>query len=209
MIIPLHLIQNIATQLKINIRGIFHVGAHECQELQEYINSGIPEENIVWVEGNDEIVEKMRGKGVKNIVNALVSDTESQVMFNITNNGQSSSILNLGTHKDHYPHIVVSKTETKTTKTVKQIQEENSLDFSNLNFWNFDIQGAELRALKGSGDLIKFADILYLEVNTEKVYEDGALINEIDEYVSAFGFRRVLISMTEQGWGDAVYYKVA
>jgi hypothetical protein len=41
------------------------------------------------------------------------------------------------------------------------------------------------------------------------VYEDGALINEIDEYVSAFGFRRVLISMTEQGWGDAVYYKVA
>ena len=63
--------------------------------------------------------------------------------------------------------------------------------------------------VKGAGDLIQFADILYLEVNTEKVYEDGALINEIDEYVSVFGFRRVLISMTEQGWGDAVYYKVA
>lgn len=58
------MVQNIATQLKINIRGIFHVGAHECEELQEYTNSGIPEENIVWVEGNDEIVEKMRGKGV-------------------------------------------------------------------------------------------------------------------------------------------------
>ena len=76
------------------------------------------------------------------------------------------------------------------------------------NFWNFDIQGAELMALKGAGKAIEYAKALYLEVNTEEVYKGGCLISEIDDYLSTYKFKRVLTKMTEYGWGDALYVKI-
>jgi FkbM family methyltransferase len=162
----------------------------------------------VWVEGNREISDKMLNSGIPNIINAVVDDQSGKtVTFNITNNGQSSSILELGTHKSQHPHVYVSKTETVVTKSIMDIATEHNLDFTKYNFWNFDIQGAELRALTGAGDLIRYADILYLEVNVEELYKGCALVHEIDAYVEKYGFKRIATSMTVHGWGDAVYAK--
>ena len=208
MLIHYSKVVQICRENNIDIRGIFHVGAHECEELTDYVNNGIDKNNIVWVEGNKEISDKMKGLGIPNIINAVVDDASGNtVTFNITNNGQSSSILELGTHKIQHPHIYVSKTETVVTKSIQDIAIDHNLDFTRYNFWNFDIQGAELRALKGSGDLILYADILYLEVNSEELYKGCALIGEIDEYVATYGFKRIETNMTCHGWGDAVYIK--
>jgi len=202
-----HVVQ-VCKENNIDIRGIFHVGAHECEELNDYVNNGIDKINIVWVEGNKEISDKMMNMGIPNIINAVVDDESGRtVVFNITNNGQSSSILELGTHKTQHPHIYVSKTETVVTKSIVDIAIEHNVDFTKYNFWNFDIQGAELRALKGAGDLIRYADILYLEVNVEELYKGCALVDEIDAYVEKYGFKRIETSMTIHGWGDAVYIK--
>ena len=89
-----------------------------------------------------------------------------------------------------------------------------SIDFTKLNFWNFDIQGAELLALKGAGDLLKYADALYLEVNTEEVYKNCARLNEMDDFLKDKGFMRVALSIykngsgIEDGWGDALYMRI-
>lgn len=207
MLIPYSNVRAFCDQNNIIITGIFHVGAHECEELQSYVENGVNESNIVWVEGNKEIYNKMKDK-VTNLVNEVVDEVSGrEVTFNITNNGQSSSILELGTHERHHPHVTVVKTEKYTTKSIQDISKDYGLDLSKYNFWNFDIQGAELRALKGAGDLIKCAKILYLEVNTEHLYKDCALIDEIDEYVGRYGFKRIAVNMTEYCWGDAVYLR--
>lgn len=207
MLIPYSKIVEFCRQNNIEITGIFHVGAHECEELQSYVENGVNERDIVWVEGNKEIYDRMKGR-VSNIINEVVDEISGrEITFNITNNGQSSSILELGTHLQHHPHVNVVKTEQHITKSIKDIATEHNLDFSKYNFWNFDIQGAELRALKGAGDLLNHAKILYLEVNTEHLYKDCALIEEIDEYVALFGFRRLAVHMTEYCWGDAIYIK--
>jgi hypothetical protein len=194
-------------------RGVFHVGAHECEEREAYNSKGIPDSAIVWVDGNLDLVIKMKDKGVPHIYYALIDEVEHDVTFNITNNGQSSSILELGTHATMYPHIVVSERRVQRTTTIEKLKEKESIDFTNLNFWNFDIQGAELLALKGAGDLLKYADALYLEVNTDEVYKNCARLNEMDDFLLTKGFTRVAVSIyrngrgIEDGWGDALYIR--
>ncbi len=85
--------------------------------------------------------------------------------------------------------------------------EEISLNIDNFNFINLDIQGVELLALKGFGDLLNKIDFVYTEVNVGYVYKDCALITEIDEYLSSFGFSRTETHLTEMEWGDAFYVK--
>jgi hypothetical protein len=195
-------------------RGVFHVGAHECEEKEAYNKKGISDSSIVWVDGNSDLVTKMKSRAVPNVYFALVDEVERDVEFHITNNGQSSSILEMGSHATKYPNIVVTETRHQRTTTIAQLSHQENIDFTKLNFWNFDIQGAELLALKGAGDLLKYADALYLEVNTEEVYKNCAKLNEMDDFLKEKGFVRVALSIykngrgVEDGWGDALYMRV-
>jgi hypothetical protein len=128
-----------------------------------------------------------------------------EIIFHVTNDSQCSSILDLEKCKNYYPHIVVIENRKQISKTIKDIYEENKL--SGLNFWNLDIQGAELKALKGAGDILKDVDAIYTEVNIEEIYKGCCMMPELDKYLQTFGFTRKMTSMTSKGWGDALYTK--
>ena len=100
--------------------------------------------------------------------------------------------------------VYVDKIQQKSI-TIDTFFERNSIDASKYNFWNFDIQGAELMALKGSTKSIKHAKVLYLEVNEKELYKNCGLIHEIDDFLSQYNFKRVLTNITSHGWGDALY----
>jgi FkbM family methyltransferase len=206
MIINLEEIQNILTSKKLNIKGCFHVGAHDCEELPIYNNFGIKTEDIVWVDALSFKVEQSIARGIPNVYHAVITDKDDEdVVFNVANNIQSSSILEFGTHAIEHPQVVfVDKIHLKSI-TIDTFFKRNNLDASKYDFWNFDIQGAELLALKGATETIKHAKVLYLEVNSKELYKDCALINEIDEYLAPLGFKRVLTNMTIHKWGDALY----
>lgn len=76
------------------------------------------------------------------------------------------------------------------------------------NFLNIDIQGAELMALKGMGDLLNYFDYVYLEVNKDYVYKNCALVHEIDEYLSEYNYVRVETAWTNAQLGDALYIRI-
>jgi len=121
------------------------------------------------------------------------------------NNIQSSSVLEFGTHLQEHPWVsYVAKIPLKTI-TVDTFFERTNLDPSLCDFWNFDIQGAELMALRGATQSIKHAKAIYLEVNVKELYKNCALMDEIDEFLSAYNFKRVLTNITGHGWGDALY----
>ena len=203
MLIPLNYIVN---KYNIKFKGILHVGAHECEELKEY-EKYLPRDKILWVEAMPHKVNdnKMNFPNLL-IENAVVSDNEEVVKFNISNNGQSSSILELGLHKVFHPQVHYVNSFTVNTKLLKNILPKYDIEF---NFLNFDIQGAELKALKGMGDYLNKVDYLYTEVNCDYVYKDCALINELDEYLSKFNLKRVETNWFGNcKWGDAFYIKI-
>lgn len=190
------------------LRGVLHVGAHECEEKEMYNKCEIEDSNIIWIDGNDTKIQEMKQKFPNaRLFSALIDEQEREVKFFITNNGQSSSILPLDTHKQHYPDIVVSEEQTKKTTTLKKLLEDNKIDPKDLNFWNLDIQGVELSALKGAGDYIQYADAIYSEVNVEHLYQGCALLPELDAFLKEKGFERVAMKLMPQGWGDALYIR--
>lgn len=196
------------------VNGVLHIGAHHAEEAQDYARSGV--ERVFWLEADynllDKIAEVSQGAGLKTRIvtgYAISNEDDQLVNLNITNNGQSSSILELGTHKTHYPHIhVVDKKEVKTRKMKTLLSEtETAFDYE---FINIDIQGAELMALQGFEDLLDSPTLkgIYLEINYKEVYVGCPIVTDIDKYLAKFGFYRAVTSTTPYDWGDALYVRI-
>ena len=213
MLIPFKEVCSILKYNRLPINGILHIGAHDCEERRDYVENGVNDEDIYWVEGNPDKVLYNKENGVQNIYQALIYDVEKEVEFHVTkdplNDGscQSSSILPFETHSVHYPHITVGEVKKMKTVTLESLVSTNNIPIENLTFWNLDIQGVELEALRSAGDLIRFANAIYCEVNVQSLYKGCALLGEVEQFMKEKGFTRVAMKLAEQGWGDALYIK--
>ena len=206
MLIDFNTIHNILHQNQIHITGALHIGAHECEELPFYNKLGLSNQDIVWIDGIPQKVEEAIHRGIPNVYNAIITDVDDKdVVLNISNNVQSSSILQFGTHSKEHPEIVYVDKITSKSITIESFFKKYSIDYKKLNFWNFDIQGAELMALKGAENYIKYAKAIYIEVNEKELYQKCGLIHEIDTFLSKYNFKRIITKMTPHGWGDALY----
>jgi hypothetical protein len=203
-------ISEVLNKHSIRINGVLHIGAYECEELVHYSYLDIPRENIIWIEALQEKVDEAKRKGIPNVYQAVISDKDNEsIEFNIADNGQSSSMLKPKMHLIHHPHIHFIKKNPLISTKLDTFWVRNNLDPSKYDFWNFDIQGAEMLALRGGlNTLINHPPkAIYLEVNTEEIYKDCSLLEELDEFLLALGYKRESILMTEYGWGDALYIK--
>jgi len=171
---------------------------------------GVSMEDIVWVDAIHRNTMRARHRGIPNVYTAVITDKDNDtVSFNISNNVQSSSVLEFDSHTTEHPHIhFIDSVEMETT-TVNTFFDTLPSDCTKYNFWNFDIQGAELMALQGSLKYLPHVAALYLEVNEKSLYKGCALIGDIDEFLSRHGFQRIVTEMTQYGWGDAIYIKSA
>jgi len=206
MLISLEEIRHILLSKNITIDGCFHIGAHDCEELDFYNKLGIQNENIVWIDAIPSKAIEAKNRGIPNVYTAVVTDKDDEeVTFNLSNNPQSSSVLELGTHLDYYPGIYyVDQIRTRSI-TIDTFFKRNNLDNTKYNFWNFDIQGAEMMALRGAPESIKYAKVIYLEVTDSELYKNCGQIGDMDAFLSKYGFKRVLTKMTGESWGDALY----
>ena len=190
------------------IKGIIHIGSHECEERSNYIDYfHINDSQIIWIDAIYEKVQQMKQIFPSIIIyNECISNIDNEdVSFMITNNYESSSMLNFKTHSIEHPSIVETHRIKLKTKTLNTLFNENNLVPSNYNFMNLDIQGAELMALEGSTNILPYIDYIYCEVNIKELYENCALIDQIDSFLLTYNFKRIQTSITKHGWGDAFY----
>jgi FkbM family methyltransferase len=194
---------------KIAPKGLIHIGAHLMEERESYLEMGI--DNIIWVEANPKLFETIKNKNTSSkefFFNYAISDKDNEICeFNITNNGQSSSILELDRHKIYHPEIHVTETIRVESKTIDSLLESNKIDASNYNFLAIDIQGAEYLAFLGADKTLEKIEYIYSEVNEGTLYKDCGLISDIDLLLSKYGFKRVETDMSPWQWGDALYIK--
>ena len=187
----------------VKITGVLHVGAHAGEENDSYLAEGVQQSSIYWVEAIPELCTAL-SKRLPNVIQGVVSDAVGPVEFKITNNFQSSSILDLKTHLVEHPHVHVIKTVTATTVQLDTLVEQHAIK---ADFLNMDIQGAELKCLKGFERNLGMINAIYAEVNEKELYAGCALLPEMDSWLSERGFVRVHTHMTPHGWGDALYVR--
>lgn len=203
---PGETIDELINFFKLNIKGILHVGAHKCEEQDIYLKH-VSNENIYWIEAIDSLVEENLNINHKlNIINECVGDVDNkEVIFKISNNTLSSSILELGEHKNLHPNVSFVRVLNKKTKTLKTILEENKLE-NKFNLLVLDLQGAELLALKGLDKLLDNFDFIYTEVNEKEIYLDCVLLKDLDIYLYNLGFNRKYLN-TLNSYGNALYIR--
>lgn len=196
---------------KLKINGILHIGASVCEELNIYKKCNLTNNDIYWVEGNEEnitVVKNTLDSDIK-IYNYLIDDVDDrEVKFNISNALMSSSLLEFGTHLNHHKGIKMVDVKYKKTTRLDTFIDNNQIPIQKLNFLNVDIQGTELRAIKSLGNYLKNIDFIMTEINTEYVYKNCTLINELDSFLKENGFIRVEQKIYGNcGWGDAFYIR--
>ncbi len=203
-------IQNLCQRYKISARGVIHVGAHEGQELEQYLKMGA--EQVVLIEANPRIFEKLQSvvKKFPNVIplNYAVCGRSGEIKLRLNAYDYSSSILPLKHHRDIYPNMLEVGEVAVEGITLDGLLLEQNLDPKKFNILALDIQGAELLALSGSTATLKNIDAIYTEVNLEELYEGCALIGQIDEFLADFNFQRVALRTPfHPTYGDAFYVR--
>ena len=203
MLIPL---SKLYAKYRIKSKGVLHIGAHWGEEFHEYTRFGMT--NQIWVEADPDtyktLVNKIGGYSGVHCVNACISDVNGEeVTFNVSNNdGQSSSILEFGTHAQVHPEVKYVRSFTTTTRRL----DDMFTGLSGINFLACDCQGNELKVLKGMGSLLDGIQYAYLEVNKKETYQGCALVEEIDAFL--MDFRRVeTADWVGDTWTDAFYIR--
>lgn len=196
---------NILNKYDITPNGVIHVGMHKAEEYPIYKSAGV--QSILFVEANRDLAHGWQNDDDDcYVVHTAVSDKVEDVEFHITNNGESSSILELGDHAKIYPHIVNVETVKMKTTTLDKILEKVGIYTFAWNILNLDIQGAELKAMRGltRWDAI---EAVFTEVNYREMYKGCALEPEITSFLADLGLYKVEEVDTGCGWGDALYIR--
>ena len=183
--------------------GIVHVGANTCQELPLYLSHGI--ENRIWIEPFVEL-EFPNGE---TIINVGIGDKneEISVVYQASNNNESTSLLKPIKHIEMYNNINfnLAKIPTKIV-TLEEVIKNNLGGGKNFNYLVLDIQGMELKALKGLGQYANHFDVIITEAYIDELYEDCGKLTEIQELLTDYQMVE-FIAEPYKGWGDAAFIK--
>lgn len=193
----------------LTMHNVLHVGAHTAAEHDDYIRFGA--KHIHWIEANantcKQLVKRL-DKKINLVTCAVISDKDDdQVTFNITNNVQSSSILELGKHRDLFPSIRYVDKQVRKTTTIDTVMNNSNL-VGDIDLLSMDIQGAELLALKGASQTLTRVKAIIMEYNEVEMYVGCGLLEQVDNYLAQFKFDRVQAgSYKDHPWGDALFIK--
>lgn len=192
-------------------KGVIHVGANTGPEMPLYAKYSLP---VVWVEPIPEIFEALQ-LNLKNYPNqiaieALVTDSDNQEYnFNIaSNNGASSSILEMNLHKDIWPDVTFEKKIRLISKTLPTLLKENNVDIANYDTLVMDTQGSELIVLKGALPVLKNFKYIKTEVPDFESYNGCCQLKDMELFLNSYGFKEFSRSRFAKHPGGGSYYDI-
>jgi FkbM family methyltransferase len=190
------------------VTGLIHVGGNNAGEYTSY--RARTHGPVLYIEAIPEIADQVRQRLDPErphfIHQAVVSDVAGEtVSFHVASNaGQSSSMLAPGRHTEIYPWITFDETLELVTERLDDIVAERS-EGAEYNVLVLDVQGAELKVLKGAPELLARVDAVFAEVSSEPLYEGGCTFLEVTNLLAEAGLVFRAAEMHAVGWGDAFY----
>ena len=192
------------------VESILHVGANEGQERHDYHQSGASP--CIYIEPVEAVFGKLQ-ENLKDMpyhraVQALCLDVAGEeILFNVaSNDGQSSSILALGSHAEFHPSITYTNVQPIIATTIDRLIAEHCPKRVP-NVLVVDAQGADLRVLKGARRSLPHVDAVFIEVSESPLYEGGCTFREITNFLEDFGLHLRWVTLDSNGHGEAFYYR--
>ncbi|MDH4152409.1 MAG: FkbM family methyltransferase [Nitrospira sp.] len=171
------------TEVALQVRTLYVGGAHRFQEhalfdrlfpnlRHLYLFEPIPELalNLRRFEGLDPRIK---------VFDYALSDRNETSEFFLTNNdGESSSLLRLGKHREIFPHVQAVRSIHVACRTLDRVIEDHRLEEPDMLL--LDVQGAEHRILAAlSAKVKRRLRALYVEASLEEVYEGAKCLEDV------------------------------
>lgn len=174
------------------VKTIFDVGANTGGTINKYANL-FPNAKIFGFEPFEETFKILGNSTIHNpnvsLHQLAISDNIGEETFYVNQGVDTNSLL---------PSIHQGNRLDAQTKTVREIRVKTDTidhfsskrEISKIDILKLDIQGAELKALEGAGNLIKTENLslIYLEVSFVQIYRDQVLFHEVFNYLNSNGF---------------------
>lgn len=205
----------------ISKKGIVHIGAHQGQEVREYLKAGFA--HIVLVEANPEWCAYLKKEfgDLPNIqiFEYAISDKEGTMEFHVhtsrSGSTEPASLLRMKRFNQIVKTLHTPSTITVSTITLDGLFGKYNLSPDDFNFLNVDVQGAELMVFKGATKTLESIDVVISEVNLVELYENAPLEQDIVSYLSRFQFdkkKAVYHNLYDEkktfpAWGECLFVK--
>jgi FkbM family methyltransferase len=173
------------------VKGIIHVGANIGQERDRYAAHGL---SVAWIEPIDDVFvrlqENITGYKKQAAYRYLVADKDNEVhTFNVaSNDGSSSSILELGQHKDIFPDIGYVRSFKMPSTTLTTLVEREQIEMNQFDMLVMDTQGSELLVLKGADHLLPYFQHIQTEAADFEAYKGCCRVADLEDYLLPHGF---------------------
>jgi FkbM family methyltransferase len=193
---------------KISPTRIVHVGAWEGADVPEYKALGISE--ITLVEAMPDKASSLRKQYGHDhqiqIIEAAASDTSGETVKFYPLGYGSSSLLKPKIESLQHVFADFIELEPITVETMRMDDLENSeIDKVMLII---DVQGAELKVLQGSLELLKKTVLLKVEVSTTTYYVGQSYQRDVTLFLRSKGFIKVSQRISRKmGQGDAIFLR--
>ncbi|WP_455154192.1 FkbM family methyltransferase [Cupriavidus campinensis] len=99
---------------------------------------------------------------------------------------KSSSLLPPGEVTEHYPWLKFNQAIEVQTDTLENFCGAHGID--HIDLIHMDVQGAELKVLRGAGDLLQRVKAVWLEIESVALYEGQPLAAEMQRFMESHGF---------------------
>ena len=192
-------------------RGVIHVGASFGLEFHQYRAARL--QQVVYIEPLPQTFEKLRslvsGEPGHHAIRALCSDEEGvDVVLNVASNPGSSSILELGSHLTEHPDVrYIDKVPMRTTTVDRLIFDNAALRPELLDCLVIDVQGAELKVLRGARRTLGNCRFVFAEVSDGGLYVGDCSLQEIVDELKPYGFKLRQLGMNIHKWGNALFIR--
>jgi FkbM family methyltransferase len=157
--------------------SVLHVGGNHAEEAEDYeIQNWLP---VYWIEPIPTLASEMRSRlDPRNhhiLEYAAWDKSIGRIKMHLASDSMASSLLSL----DKKRNIYKKRAEISTLEVTAIRLDELFANAEYPDFVNLDIQGAELKALNGMGNLIGKVKWIYCEVSMNQIYIDGAKRREM------------------------------
>lgn len=172
------------THLSRELQVLCVVGAHKFEELP-LINRLFPALRHIYLfepqPGPLAALQQLAATDARiKVFPVAVSDSDGTATFNIaSNDGESSSLLKLGSHRELFPEVTMQSTIEVPTRRLDSVLAQHALAPPDVMI--IDVQGAEYLVLKAlPAALLQKVRLIYSEVSTEAVYESAGLMADVE-----------------------------
>jgi FkbM family methyltransferase len=173
-------------------KGVIHVGANTGQERESYARREL---DVIWIEPIPEVFKRLtaniRDFPRQRAIQGLIADRDDvEHRLNIaSNDGASSSILDLNLHREVWPDVSYTASISLRSKTLTTLIRDAGVDMSSYDTLVMDTQGSELMVLEGAIPLLGHFRFIKTEVPDFEAYSGCCQLADILSFMARHGYR--------------------